>query len=86
MELPQFLGGCAGVKLYTYPTHPPNEAGDHVGFKLLIEDDGTWHEKDFSMSVFWMEDLIEELDKARAYLKTLNLDKWGRLPIEKKPV
>lgn len=57
---PRFLGGCAGVRLETYPD-------GRIEFQLLVEDDEIWHPKEFQMHAYWIPDLIAQLEKARDY-------------------
>lgn len=62
MKLQTFRGHCIGVKLRPRAAKDP-----HILLSLEIEDDEAWHEKDFSISSHWLDELIEQLQAARAY-------------------
>jgi hypothetical protein len=56
----KFLGSCMGVELF--------ERGNdnHIAVKLLVEDDGTWHDNDWFDSA-WLDELIDVLTQAKIY-------------------
>lgn len=59
----EFHGKCVGVKL------EPRERNDnHIVLRLLIEDDETWNETNFSVSSYWIDDTIEVLERVRKHL------------------
>lgn len=67
---------CTGLNFVFYPRNEYNK--ESVGFKLCIEDDGHYHEKDFEMSSFWIDDLIDTLEKAKQYMyENYCKDEWG---------
>jgi hypothetical protein len=68
MNTKDFLGRCMGVRLKA------RGAGDpHITFTLLVEDDGTWHEKN-TISSFWIEELIGVLQQALVFCKSQKPD------------
>ena len=57
-----FRGSCMGVKLSR------RGRDEHVMITTLIEDDGIWHEKS-NFSSYWLDEMIEKLIAAKAYLE-----------------
>lgn len=66
-------GECVGVD---FKQRGNNDK--HVMLQLCIEDDGVWYPKDFEVSSFWIDDMIDVLYKAKYALETsCNKDKDG---------
>ena len=62
---PMFKGGCFGTEVVTRP-----DAGPLV--IMWVEDDETWHEKDFSFDAFWIDDIITQLKAAKREAERLS--------------
>jgi len=66
-----FLGECCGVALV-----PRGEKDNHILFVILGEDDEQWFLQSYDgkynchgTSSYWMDDLLEQLNQAKAWLK-----------------
>lgn len=59
----KFEGAC-------YAVHIEDRFNDkkNLQFTVWVEDDGTWHEKEFSGSVAWLDDIIEQFVSARTFM------------------
>lgn len=58
---PDILGACLGIRF--------EDRGDGgVLVRLMVEDDGHWHEKDVCVSEYWLADLEKVVKKARTAL------------------
>lgn len=64
----KFLGNCMGVTI--------RSRGDdgHIMFSICVADDGHWHEKLDGASSYWLDELIEKLEQARAFMRTQEPD------------
>lgn len=58
-------GRCFGVKL---EARGPNDL--HVCVQIIGEDDGHWFDVGNPFSSFWIQDLIDQLEIAKAVLDT----------------
>jgi hypothetical protein len=67
----KFLGEQFGVSLT-----PRGDKDNHICFTILSEDDGSWFTKDVSASSYWIDDLIEQLQMAKRYMKTQKPDMY----------
>ena len=63
-----FRGDCMGVKI---SERGPNDR--HLIVTLEVEDDGSWSDEG-CFSSHWLDELIEQLECARSYLKTQTPD------------
>ncbi len=56
------LGGCIGIRF--------KDRGDnHILLQLMIEDNETWHETDFCISSYWLDELVRVCQRATTRLK-----------------
>lgn len=69
MKRKQFRGKCMGVTL-----EPRGPGDNHIMVTLEIEDDENWFEK-MSVSSYWIDELIEQLQAAKKYCETQKPDK-----------
>jgi hypothetical protein len=58
----EFLGNCIGVRVQERPGTSPS-------FSILIEDDGNWSAVDVVIDTYWLDEMIEQLQAARKYIK-----------------
>lgn len=68
-------GECVGVRFVRRGPSDP-----HICLCLLIEDDEIWHETDFEVSSYWIDDMIDTLVRAKARLRrvaTTSPDGYG---------
>ena len=49
----------------------------HICLRLMMEDDGYWHETNVSCSSFWIDDLIDTLQRAKWHLATHKPDMYN---------
>ena len=75
----KILGKCLGVEFVARGEHSVSEyvgkeKDKHIVIQLLVEDDGIWHKVGNGFSSFWLDDLIEVLNKARKILDTMPED------------
>ena len=62
----EFKGDCIGIRLSNRSGH-----GDkHICFTLLTEDDEDWIETNFNVSSAWLDETIQMLEAAKAYMKS----------------
>lgn len=61
----RFRGECMGVGL----RRRGGDRDPHVEVVLEVEDDGVWHEKQ-AVSSHWLDELIHQLQQARAFCAT----------------
>ena len=54
----RILGVICGVEIIERKEYSPL-------IQLLIEDDGTWHLKDYIIDIHWINDLIDVLIKTK---------------------
>lgn len=66
-----FKGNCMGVRLA-----PRERGGDHIEVTIIVEDDGEWHDA-HSFSSHWLDEMISQLQAARAYAVTQEPDMAG---------
>lgn len=65
-EMIEFKGKCKGIKLIKR-----GENDNHICFQILTEDDGDWFVDGTNLaSCYWIDDLIEQLQRAKAYIQT----------------
>lgn len=67
-----FRGKCMGVKL-----KPRGAKDPHIMVTLEIEDDEVWFPKDFVVSSYWLDELIEQLQAAQAFCASQDLDLYN---------
>jgi hypothetical protein len=58
-------GGCVGIKF-----EQRGKEDKHICIRLQVEDDEIWHDKDFSISSFWLDDLIKVATEAKKILES----------------
>ena len=59
-----FLGVCKGVHL-----DKRGENDNHITVQILTEDDGNWFASEKGFSSYWIDDLINQLQKAKEFLE-----------------
>lgn len=76
MKERRFRGSCVGVKLSARSGPDDRDGMDdlHIMVSLEIEDDEVWHEKDFQISSYWLDELIAQLQAARTFCATQEAD------------
>lgn len=65
----EFKGHCKGVKLIKR-----GENDNHICLQILTEDGENWFAPANSFSSYWIDDLIEQLKIAKAYIETQEPD------------
>ena len=65
----EFKGECKGIRLF-----PRGVNDNHICIVILTEDDGNWFVSDHYFSSFWTDDLIKQLQLAKAYMETQTPD------------
>ncbi len=50
-------GKCFGVRVLRADYKWKGEMRKHVTCHMLVEDDGTWHEKDLAFDPAWIDDM-----------------------------
>lgn len=65
----EFKGECKGVRLRE---RAPND--NHICVEILTEDDENWFTSDSYFSSVWIDDLITQLQAAKAYVETQEPD------------
>jgi hypothetical protein len=68
MEI-EFKGKCKGVKLLKRETND-----NHICLQILTEDDEYWFPSANPFSSFWIDELIEQLQKAKQFIETQEPD------------
>ena len=69
----KFNGKRCGVWLNKLHTPINSEfPRDNFRLSLAIRDDAYWTMKNFSMSAFWIDDLIKQLQAAKSYIDIVN--------------
>ncbi len=68
----KILGTCVGVELVRR-----GNKDEHVCIQFLTEDDDTWHKSDFSISSFWIDDLLTVINSTKNMLDSLPDDPSG---------
>lgn len=67
----EFKGICKGVKLTKR-----DKNDNHICLQILTEDDENWFVSASPFSSFWIDDLIEQLKTAKAYIETQEPDMY----------
>ena len=68
LEVPeQILGACCGVRFVVIDRRAPKPY--RLGVQFIIEDDGNWIPKDFTINAYWLADLERVVKTARAAVK-----------------
>ncbi len=73
----EFKGRCIGVRLTPRLCTEEryfNQPDTHIIVTLLVEDDGNWFDKDYSVSSGWLEEMIQMLTAAKAFCETQDPD------------
>lgn len=60
----QVVGKCLGV---SFEPRGPND--NHICIRLLVEDDENWIPTSLNVSSYWLDDLIETLQRAKIMLE-----------------
>lgn len=69
-EIIEFKGKCVCVSVTTYEKA-------NIGIRISIEDDTNWNEK-IHISAFWLNEMIKQLQSAKAEIDKMDLDEWFR--------
>lgn len=59
-----YKGDCMGVGL-----DRRGDKDNHIMLTLMIGDDGNWHDRDFQVDSYWIDELIEKLEDAKSYME-----------------